>query len=148
MNGAEILAHLVARNLSGHAEHGRGAGIRSGQAGGGVVETDAWNHESHARLSRCARVAVGHVGRRLFVTGRDHTDTGFVPYRGHDSVYLYAWNAEYDFNPFSYERLHQGFAATHFGHYVPPTSSCLLDQEACAVVPLPCGHIETVYLRR
>ena len=116
MHGPEILADCPSGNLAGNDQHGRRTGVCGGQAGGGIVKPDPRGHQGYPRFSRRAGIAVGHVGRSLFVAGRNHADARLVPQRGDDPVYLYARDPEYDFNALSYQGLDEGFAPTHYNH--------------------------------
>ena len=42
---AQIAAHCAARDLAGNYEDGRGAGVRGGESGGGVIKAHAGNHQ-------------------------------------------------------------------------------------------------------
>ena len=101
MSGPEVLADCAARDLAGNEEHGRGARVRVSQAGSGIVETRARNHDRYPRFSRRACIAVGHVCRGLFVPCGDHANARLVPQRGDDPVDLYARDPEYDLDAFS-----------------------------------------------
>src|SRR5213594_3626382 len=67
-----------------------------------------------------ARVAVGHVARRLLVASDDKADARLVPERGHRAVELDAGQAEYDAHAFSVELLHERLAAGHPCHLIAP----------------------------
>ena len=103
MNGPQVLADCAARDLAGNEEHGRGARVRVSQAGSGIVETRARNHERYPRFSSRACIAVGHVCRGLLMPGRDHADARLVPKRGDDPVDLDARDSEDDLDAFSDE---------------------------------------------
>ena len=51
MHSADVFADCGARDLTCYEEHGRGAGVGVGQAGSGVVETHARDHQRDARLA-------------------------------------------------------------------------------------------------
>ena len=121
VNGPDALSDCGARDLARNEEHGRGAGVRVGQAGRGIVKARSRDHERHPRFPRCPSITVGHVGRGLLVPGGDHADTRLVPQRGDDPVHLYARDPEYDLDALPYERLDQGFAATHLAQGSPPS---------------------------
>ena len=64
-------------------EHDDRSGVhqRGQQSGDGVGGARAGGHENHARLAGGARIAVGHVGRALFVAREDELDA-----RVHESI--------------------------------------------------------------
>ena len=104
VNGADVLADRAARHLAGDEEYGRGAGVRIGQAGGGVVESRSRYHQGYPRSPGCPGVAVRHVRRGLLVPGRDHADARLVPQRRYDPVDLYAGYPENDLDAFRCQR--------------------------------------------
>ena len=105
MDGPEVLTDVAPRDLAGDEKDGRGAGVRRGQAAGGVVHARAWDDKGHARFPRSAGIAVGHVRRALFMAGRDQTDARLVPKRDDDPGHMYARDPEDNFNAFVHERL-------------------------------------------
>ena len=119
MDGPEVLAHLAAGDLAGNEEHGRGSGVGSGHARGGVVNARARDHQGHSRFPRHAGIAVGHVRRSQLVAGRDHADARFLAHGDDDPRHMDARDPEYDLDAFVYQRLHQGFAPGHFDHGSP-----------------------------
>ena len=82
---AEAASDVVARDLPGDGEDGRGAGVSGGQAAGGVVPPGAGDYEDDSGLAGDAGIAVGHVGGGLLVAGGDHADAGLVPQGGDDA---------------------------------------------------------------
>ena len=116
MKRAEAASDVVARDLPGDGEDGRGAGVSGGQAAGGVVHPGTGDYEDDSGLARDAGIAVGHVGGGLLVAGGDHADAGLVPQGGDDARHVDAGNAEDDLHAFPDKGFHQGLAAAHGGH--------------------------------
>ena len=95
MVGFKVLADLAARDLADNDQYGRGAGVCRSDSGGGIVQARTRNHQGYARLSGCARIAVGHVRRAGFMAGGDHAYARFVPQGGDDPGHVYAGDPKF-----------------------------------------------------
>ena len=71
---AKTLAQRVPRIDAGDDEHGNGIGARLAHGGDRVGEARSGDDEGDARLSRHARIAVGHEAGALLVARRDVAD--------------------------------------------------------------------------
>ncbi|MNE02827.1 hypothetical protein D3C80_953100 [compost metagenome] len=67
-----------ARHLAGQHHHGDRIHIGGGNAGDGIGRTRTGSHQHHAGLAGRARVAIGHMGRGLFVADEDVLDRLFL----------------------------------------------------------------------
>jgi hypothetical protein len=68
------------------------------------------------RHAACARVAVGHVGRRLLVARGDEGDRRLVAEARDGAVQLHTRKTEHHANTFTRELLGQGFATGQSCH--------------------------------
>ena len=120
MEQADVLADLLARDLPGEHEHGRGGGVGGAEAGRGIEEPGSGDDESGADVAARPRVAVGHVAGRLLVASGDEADALLVSQGGHDAIELHAGETEDHAHAFALKRSYEGFAAGHPGHVVTP----------------------------
>ncbi len=116
MHRADILADGAPWHLTDDEEHGRGASVCRGQAGGGVVEPDARHHQRNAGFPGGARIAIGHVGRGLLVAGRDQANPRLVAQARDEPVRLDARDPEDDLDALGDERPGKGFTTAEFDH--------------------------------
>ncbi len=113
---ADILADGTPWHLTDDDEHGRGASVCRGQAGGGVVEPDARHHQRNTRLPRSAGIAIGHIRRGLLVSERDQANPRLVTQARDDPVRLDARDPEDDLDALGDERPGKGFTTAEFDH--------------------------------
>ena len=76
-----MTAVVVRRYVARNDDHRHGIKSRVRHAGGCVGQPRAKVAEHHSNLAGRARIAIGSVGRRLFVTCRDEFDRGILPQR-------------------------------------------------------------------
>src|SRR5437867_3507635 len=117
---ADVLPELGLGDLTRDHQHRRGGRVRRAEAGRRVEEPGPRHDEGRTEGGPGARVAIGHVARRLLMARDDKADARLVPERGHGAVELDAGQAEYDAHAFSVELLHERLAAGHPCHLIAP----------------------------
>ena len=112
---AELLADLVARDLSRDHQDPRRGRVRGVQSGRRVQQTGSGHGHRDADAAAGARVSIGHVGRRAFVAHGDESDR-LVAKRGDDAVELNAGKPERHLHALAGQRLHDRFTTGHPCH--------------------------------
>ena len=115
--GERVPAPRRHRNVGGEAQHRDGGLVRFDDAGEDVGRAAAARSFTHADTAGHARIAVGHIGGRALVAGKNVLHPMIQPvHRVVERQRRVAAQAEDVFYPMQLQHAHEGFATGDLGH--------------------------------